>query len=54
MQTRLPRYSLDVGRSIDADGVVACLDRLAKERGAPTYVRFDHGPEFIAYAVADH
>ena len=30
-----------------------CLDRLAKDRGAPVYVRFDHGPEFIAYAVAD-
>ena len=43
----------DVARSIDADGVVACLDRLAKDRGAPTYVRFDHGPEFIAYTVAD-
>jgi putative transposase len=33
--------------------VVACLERLAKDRGAPVYVRFDHGPEFIAYAVAD-
>jgi putative transposase len=43
----------DVERSIDADGVVACLERLAHERGAPVYVRFDHGPEFIAYAVAD-
>jgi putative transposase len=43
----------DVERSIDADGVVACLERLAAERGAPVYVRFDHGPEFIAYAVAD-
>ena len=31
----------------------ACLERLAAERGAPAYVRFDHGPEFIAYAVAD-
>src|ERR1017187_1920564 len=45
--------AIDVGRSIDADGVVACLERLATERGAPAYVRFDHGPEFIAYAVAD-
>ena len=45
--------AIDVDRSIDADGVVACLDRLAAERGAPAYVRFDHGPEFIAYAVAD-
>ena len=43
----------DVARSIDADGVVACLDRLAKERGGPVYVRFDNGPEFIAHAVAD-
>jgi putative transposase len=33
--------------------VVACLDRLAKDRGAPVCVRFDHGSEFIAYAVAD-
>ena len=45
--------AIDVDRSIDADGVVRCLDRLAAERGAPAYVRFDHGPEFIAYAVAD-
>jgi len=30
-----------VERSIDADGVVRCLDRLARERGAPKYVRFD-------------
>ncbi len=43
----------DVERSIDADGVVWCLDRLAAERGAPLYVRFDHGPSLIAYAVAD-
>jgi putative transposase len=42
-----------VARSIDADGVVTCLERLAAERGAPIYVRFDHGPEFIAQAVAD-
>jgi len=45
--------AMDVERSIDADGVVRCLDRLALERGAPRYVRFDNGPEFIAYAVAD-
>jgi len=43
----------DVERSIDADRVVRCLERLAAERGAPTYVRFDHGPEFIAHAVDD-
>jgi len=42
-----------VERSIDADGVARCLDRLAKERDAPVWVRFDNGPEFIAHAVAD-
>jgi putative transposase len=42
-----------VERSIDADRVVATLDRLAAERGAPVYLRFDNGPEFVAVAVAD-
>jgi putative transposase len=42
-----------VERSIDADGVVACLEKIAGVRGAPAYVRFDNGPEFIAYALAD-
>ena len=42
-----------VDRSIDADRVVACLDRLLLTRGAPAFVRFDNGPEFIAQAVAD-
>ncbi len=42
-----------VDRSIDADRVVATLDRVAFERSAPAFVRFDHGPEFIAAAVAD-
>jgi putative transposase len=39
--------------SIDADRVVAILDRLALERGAPAFVRFDNGPEFVVLAVAD-
>jgi putative transposase len=39
--------------SIDADKVVATLDRLMLTRGAPAFVRFDNGPEFIAAAVAD-
>ncbi len=45
--------AIDVDRSIGADGVVSCLERLAAARGAPAYVRFDHGPEFITCAVAD-
>jgi putative transposase len=32
--------AINVDRSIDADGVVAVLDHLALERGAPTYVRY--------------
>jgi putative transposase len=42
-----------VDRSIDADGVVDVLDRLVLHHGAPYYVRFDNGPEFVAHAVSD-
>lgn len=42
-----------VERSIDADRVVATLERLAAKRGAPKYLRFDNGPEFIAAGLAD-
>ena len=46
--------AIEVDRSIDADGVVRVLDQLAVQRGsAPAFVRFDHGPEFVAHAVAD-
>jgi putative transposase len=45
--------AIEVGRSIDADGVVDVLDRLALTNGAPHYVRFDNGPEFVAHAVSD-
>ena len=42
-----------VARSIDADGVVRCLDELATERGAPVDLRCEHGCEFIARAICD-
>ena len=45
--------AIDVDRSIDADSVVDVLDRLALTHGAPHYVRFDDGPEFVAHAVSD-
>jgi putative transposase len=45
--------AIDVDRAINADGVVEVLDRLAHQRGAPHYVRFDNGPEFVAHAVSD-
>jgi len=45
--------AIEVDRSIDADGVVNALDRLVLARGAPHYVRFDNGPEFVANVVSD-
>ena len=45
--------AIKVDRAIDADGVVDILDRLALKGGAPHYVRFDNGPEFVAHAVND-
>ena len=45
--------AIQVDRGIAADGVVAVLDQLALQRGAPAYVRFDNGPECVAHAVND-
>ena len=45
--------AIEVDRAINADGVVDVLDPLALMHGAPAYVRFDNGPEFIAHAVND-
>jgi putative transposase len=45
--------AINVDRSIDADGVVDVLDRLSIKEGAPHYMRFDNGPEFVAHAVSD-
>jgi putative transposase len=45
--------AVEIDHSIDADRVVAILDKLAGEHGYPLYLRFDNGPEFAAHAVAD-
>jgi putative transposase len=43
-----------VARSIDADTVVATLERLIAERGvAPELLRMDNGPEMTAHALQD-
>jgi putative transposase len=42
-----------VSRNIDADGVVAGLEAITTQRGAPAFLRLDNGPELIAHAVAD-
>jgi putative transposase len=43
--------SIEVERSITADDVVATQARLFEERGEPSYIRSDNGPEFVAEAV---
>ena len=46
--------AIEVDHSIDADHVVAVLDRLTAERGGPpVYVRMDNGPELASHAIAD-
>ncbi len=42
-----------VGRSCDADQVVAVIESLVAERRAPQHLRMDNGPELIAWAVRD-
>lgn len=43
--------ALEVARTLTATDVIATLDRLVQERGAPQYIRSDNGPEFVAKAV---
>ncbi len=43
--------SIDVERSITAEDVVATLASLFRQRGEPTFIRSDNGPEFIAKAI---
>ena len=43
--------ALETERSITAENVVETLARLFTERGAPSFIRSDNGPEFIAKAV---
>ena len=45
--------AMDVDRSMGADKVVACIERLVVERGAPRHLRMDNGPELIAWALRD-
>ena len=43
--------ALEVERSITAEDVVGILARLFAERGAPSFIRSDNGPEFLARVV---
>lgn len=45
--------AMEVDRSTGAEAVIACLERLVAQRGAPGYLRMDNGPELIAWALRD-
>jgi transposase InsO family protein len=45
--------AMRVGRSCDADAVVAVIEALVAERGAPEHLRMDNGPELVAWALRD-
>jgi putative transposase len=45
--------ALPCARSMSAYDVARVLDRAAKERGAPAFVRSDYGPEFISIALQE-
>jgi putative transposase len=43
--------AMDADRPITADKVVARLERLVTERGAPEFIGMDNGPEMIAWVL---
>lgn len=45
--------SLDVARRLRSDDILARLAQLFVERGPPTYLRSDNGPEFTATVVRE-
>lgn len=45
--------AIRVEKSITAERVIETLVPLFRERGAPTYLRSDNGPEFVAQAVRE-
>lgn len=45
--------TIEVERSITAEGVIDTLRQLFRIHGEPEYIRSDNGPEFIAHAVQE-
>ncbi len=43
--------AIDVAGSIRSTRVIEVLIRLIRERGAPTFLRSDNGPEFVSHAI---
>jgi transposase InsO family protein len=44
----------EVSRSMTSTDIIDVLDRPVEERGAPSFIRSDNGPEFVADAVQSH
>jgi Transposase and inactivated derivatives len=44
-------WAIEVATSMPSQRVIAVLDRLFAEHGAPRFLRSDNGPEFIAHAL---
>ena len=44
-------HAIEVGTSLTAERVIAVLERLFEQYGAPQVLRSDNGPEFIARAL---
>jgi putative transposase len=45
--------SIETRASIKSGAVIEVLERLTQERGTPSYLRSDDGPEFVATRVRD-
>jgi putative transposase len=45
--------AMRVGRTCNADEVVATIEALVAKRGAPGHLRMDNGPELVAWALRD-
>ena len=45
--------AMRVGRTCDGDDVVATIEVLVAQRGAPAHLRMDNGPELVAWALRD-
>ncbi len=45
--------AMRVGRTCNADDVVATIEALVATRGAPAHLRMDNGPELVAWALRE-
>ncbi len=46
--------AIRVARNCTAEDVITILEQLVADRGAPTYLRADNGPEMIAWTLRDY